>query len=1529
MNKFVRILVVVFVSKTMYSQNVTFSNSGETGSSGTNWSLSSNVLLVASGGASINVSVITNHLTNIGDLEVRAISASTNQNIIIDSPINYTGSNNRTLTLRSRNDIQINQSIIANTTALNLILSTADAGDGEATIRNNISTNGGSLVIGGQWNLGTQLWNGLTIPSNYSLVTTESRQGIDILNATINTNGGNVRMYGMSYVTSTNSGYSNYGIEFDKLTLVTGSGSIELNGNVNGKYLYGGGIWLAASTGATSISSTTGSVSILGNGADELGSASSFRHGIMLMAKNGYGLEVKTTSGELILNGTAQFSFSTDSDKSGLQLQVDGITSSLKLVSQSGNISIKGTNSDEGDGQYNNAIRFSAADIAGNIKIGYDGTTAYSGTILIEGNSLYQRNQHAGSGSISIKTTGAIFIQPKNNSFTFLKAGESGALTLDDDWDFGTTASSFTFGKITNTKDFTMLKSLTVNGAISIFGGVLSLSGTYTSTNTGDIWIKSNATNVGSTPSIYFQTDVLKTGGNRSKLLMQAMGRINYANPKKIEATNTALDVILWSDFDNSNNDGGTTLYCDITTNGGHVWLGGSNSNAGSMTWNGLTVGDGPSIGTSGSTNYNAMDFSGNVTTSGGDIFIWTGDGYTAGGGISGIEVFTTNKTLNAGSGEITLITNSGVKTNSLILLTTGQINIAPNATGFTSNPFVFSGTTAANTFTGSGNMNKIVIQNPQSVAQLNIGYYSNSNGLSFNNASAITIGTSYTTNGAIFIKGSTINLNGAVTANNNKITLAGSGTVSQTQPITANELQLFNSGSFSLTNTSNTINSISGGSSLARLSSLNLINSGAFVIGNTGVYTSGTLSLASQIGTVTVSYPVNTSNTSSNAIQIVAGKMKFAGDGSGGDVVISSSDNIVVGAGGTAKIYGGSDNVSVFPGMPSVNKRYYVDTTTISFFPSISSGNYLLLREAQNKWTGALSSSWNLAGNWSANYVPTIIDDVVIDSNGANPPILDVDFVLGTSNNFKITNTGTLTVASGKALTIEGNADFGDKAILFKSDANGSGTFGPLTGSLTGINHVTVERFIPGRRAFRFISSSVTTTTSIRENWQENGINNNGYGTHITGTGSIANGFDATITNNPSLFTYSNSSNTWLTVSNTNSTTLIAGVPFRLMVRGNRTTDMSTNNPADSDTTLRANGLLFTGSKTLSGTDLNQNPQGSSFVGNPYQAPLNIKSALTTSTNMNANVVYYWDPTLNSRGGYVTRDLVANSNDVTSDFNEFLQPGQAVFIVKSNTTNPASITFSENQKSIVNAAAGVFRTTNQNSILRTKLLTNTDNFTKEIDAALVQFHSDFSVQLTDEDASKMYNLDEQVSFKINNKLISINKTPNPQNVEELVLDVKNYRKNNYVWQIETTNYNGLQPYLFDSLNQTYTLIQTNGLPTMYPFSVNSNQAASIVSNRFKIVFSTNALALPKFETNFTLFPNPSTDNEFLINVPTWGATCKVQMFNNLGQKIAIDVEETLNYTKHVSIQNEIATGVYFIEIEMDGVRTIKKWIKN
>ena len=111
------------------AQNLTISSSGQTGTSGTNWSITGNTLNVAaSGSADIHPSVITNHLSNVGDLTVNLPWQSlTARDINIDASISYVGSSNRTLTINGANDMVFANAtgITSSTASLNLVLRTA------------------------------------------------------------------------------------------------------------------------------------------------------------------------------------------------------------------------------------------------------------------------------------------------------------------------------------------------------------------------------------------------------------------------------------------------------------------------------------------------------------------------------------------------------------------------------------------------------------------------------------------------------------------------------------------------------------------------------------------------------------------------------------------------------------------------------------------------------------------------------------------------------------------------------------------------------------------------------------------------------------------------------------------------------------------------------------------------------------------------------------------------------------------------------------------------------------------------------------------------------------------------------------------------------------------------------------------------------------------------------------------------------------------------------------------------------------
>jgi hypothetical protein len=395
----------------------------------------------------------------------------------INASISYTGGTNRTLTLNCANDMVFANAtgITSSTARLNLVLRTAlnSGSPDNGLIRLNgvtIQTNGGHFWAGGGPTTAT--WNGLTVGNSLARTWLDDLPGLSVIGSSITTNGGNLYLAGLSHDTSDDNG-ANYGVSIDNSTISTAAGVIEMNGQVNGKFTYGYGTYLNGNTGTVSIGTTSGAITINGYGYDATSSGNNWRHGIT----TGGTVAIRTVSGNITMRGEANFS-STVNDKEGIIFATGS-----SVCSQTGNITLRGTNTRESDGQYSNAIRFHADNQSNAIRIGFDGTNAYSGDILIEGNSIYQRNNNAGAGSIAIQTTGNLTIQPIGNAFTYMRAGDAGTLTFDDDWNFGTTLGSFTYGKSTNTANLTLSSPRTTAGALTIYAGNIIAQQNLTTTN--------------------------------------------------------------------------------------------------------------------------------------------------------------------------------------------------------------------------------------------------------------------------------------------------------------------------------------------------------------------------------------------------------------------------------------------------------------------------------------------------------------------------------------------------------------------------------------------------------------------------------------------------------------------------------------------------------------------------------------------------------------------------------------------------------------------------------------------------------------------------------------------------------------------------------------------------------------------------------------------------------------------------------------------------------------------------------------
>lgn len=606
----------------------------------------------------------------------------------------------------------------------------------------------------------------------------------------------------------------------------------------------------------------------------------------------------------------------------------------------------------------------------------------------------------------------------------------------------------------------------------------------------------------------------------------------------------------------------------------------------------------------------------------------------------------------------------------------------------------------------------------------------------------------------------------------------------------------------------------------------------------------------------------------------------------------------------------------------------------------TIVNGGMLYSNEAVvNNGTITLNTGRLLLANNFNNSSTINAADATIEIVGGNTQSLSFGnndiakrLELNKTNNTATVIAGKLNITDGFK-SVAGTFDGGEKVVLKSTIAKTAIVEQSSAGTVT---NMVVERYIPAKRAFRLLSSPVTSTTSIKYNWQENQNNtspifaNNSntvssYGTHIAGSTSGANGFDATQSGNPSLFLFDNATQAWTAITNTDTNTLNVGEGYRLMVRGDRSIDMNTNTPSPIITTLRTKGTLKIGSHTVIG--LSTTADASNFIGNPYQSPVDIETVLTNSTNVNANFYYVWDPKVggaNGRGAYVTYSFLTDSNNVSgSAVNAFLQPMQACF-VKTLANGASSVLFQEANKTTT-TNENVYR--NATSALPVVQLNLFDaaSFTQgntALDGVMCVFGSNFSNNLDAFDAAKLTNLDENMAVIVENTKQSIASYNTPNESTVYPLNITNYRTSNYMFSANVSNYDGPTPYLHDTFLNSFTTINTN---FQYSFSVNADNALSTVANRFKIVFSNQLLQNPEFDVleQVTLYPNPAkAGSSFYIDGIS---DANVSVFNILGQNIQVQTKSQ-GSTIQVTPSASLCKGVYIVNITTESKTKQVKW---
>lgn len=663
------------------------------------------------------------------------------------------------------------------------------------------------------------------------------------------------------------------------------------------------------------------------------------------------------------------------------------------------------------------------------------------------------------------------------------------------------------------------------------------------------------------------------------------------------------------------------------------------------------------------------------------------------------------------------------------------------------------------------------------------------------------------------------------------------------------------------------------------------------------------------------------------------------------------------------------------------------------------------------NTWTGNTSTDWNNTSNWLTAVIPNANSQVTIPAGRPNYPVLTANagagnLIMGNGSSINIngrqfTIKGAITAATtakinagssfASELYMSGNtpqvipsglflnnavANFtvenpqgvttnsqmnvsdivrvrsgnfetnGNLALICQFSPHKTGQIGILEGTISG--NVSTEQCYPARRAFRFVTSSVTTTTNIRANWQENAASyidnpHPGYGTHITGAGASSaatdgvNGFDWQPSGAASMFTFSNATQAWGPILNTNVTTLTAGTPYRLMIRGSRAVDITSNAATTSDTKLRATGTIVKGPVVVTG--LSSVVGAYNLVGNPFHSLVDLASVFGNSLNVR-NFVYVWDPKMGGanpvvgqpggRGSFVTYNTATGLNNVSgSAVNRYLQPNQSIFVISTGGT--PSLTFRESDKAPAGSHTNTFRTGGRPFV-------SINLYTQEAlaeestpsDGLRIDFNESGNNDVDDNDAPKFSNPDESMSRLVGETAISMEERMLPEAGEELPVTITQYRKTNYTLDVSLGNFEGMDIYLKDNFLNTETPL-ANGETTAVNFTVNSEDAASINSERFAVKFVTAALGVETVlnKDTFSIYPNPATGNVLYVNASGKYANAQVAVYNTIGQQVYAS-NATVNGSNQIIVPvGSLNAGIYIIKLKTDtGAAFSAKFIK-